>query len=216
MLSQYHRDICQRALESKFSSRALEIIIKANIAQDNLHGLVGHHEYHFDDNAFEAGYAYLEEQRNIILAVLSDGGNIVPARKAFGRLTHAVQDFYAHCNYLELWAQSFAEDELPPPHQVDALNQTIINHPDLRSGRIYFREVLAFIPFLRPFTRRILPADSHANMNIDYPERGAFFPYAIEAAVKRTLHEFELLSERILEIGDHIALKRFTDLSTSV
>lgn len=215
MLSEYHIEICQYALESKFSARALETIIDANTAQDNLGGQIGHPEYHFDDNAFDEAYAYLEEQRDIIMAVLSDRGNIDHAWEAFGRLTHAAQDFYSHSNYLELWVQTFPQDELPPAELVDALDQDIINHPDLRSGRIYFQEVLAFIPALRPLTRRITPADSHANMNLDYPERGQFFSYAIKAAVKRTLYEFNLVTERILEAGEKSALSNFTEKRTT-
>ena len=215
MLSEYHIEICQRALGEKFSDRALKTIIKANIAQDGLRGQIGHPEYHFDDNAFEASHTYLEDQRLIIMGALSEGQNIETAWEAFGRLTHTAQDFYSHSNYLELWAQSYSDDELPLPHQVDALNQGIIKHPDLRSGRIYFREVLAFIPSLRPFTRRILPADAHANMNLDYPERGPFFPYAIEAAVKRTIFEFEQLSGRILDVEGETALSKFADRSTT-
>ncbi len=211
MLAEYHIEICQRALEGKFSVRALETIMDANTAQDNLGGQIGHPEYHFDDNAFEEGYAYLEEQREIIMTIFSEEGNIEHAWKAFGRLTHAAQDFYSHSNYLELWAQSFPKDEILPADQVNALDQDTLNHPDLRSGRIYFPEVLAFIPSLRPLTRRILPADSHANMNLDYPERGNFFPYAIEAAVKRTLYEYEQLSESILETADQEALDWFSD-----
>jgi len=212
MLSQYHIEICQRALENSVSARALKVICDANIAQDDLRNLIGHSEYHFDDNAFEAGYKYLEKQRNIILASLDDGGDISSAWKAFGRLTHAAQDFYSHSNYLALWAQSFPKGELPPPHQVEALNQDIINHPDLRTGRIYLLEVLAFIPSLRPLTRRILPSDAHANMNIDYPERGSLFYYCIEAAIKRTICEFTQLADRIRKATDEISLAKFVDL----
>lgn len=53
MLTQYHIEICQGALVSKFSGRALSTIIEANIAQDDLPGQIGHPEYHFDDSAFE-------------------------------------------------------------------------------------------------------------------------------------------------------------------
>ena len=211
MLTQYHEQICQRALSSVFSPGALEIIIEANISQDKLRGQIGHPEFHFDDNAFEAGHAYIEEQQQIVLDILNSGDNPSPAWQAFGRLTHAAQDYYAHSNYLHLWAVQFPEGELPPPPQVEALIPEISNQTEIRSGRIYFWEVLAFIPALRPLTRKILPHDSHANMNLDYPERGPLFPYTIEAAVKRTKHEFELLAARIRdELGEN-ALIGFTD-----
>ena len=51
------------ALDDKFSSRALNKIIKANLNQDRLRGQIGHDEYHFDNNAFGKSYAYIEEQQ---------------------------------------------------------------------------------------------------------------------------------------------------------
>jgi hypothetical protein len=211
MLTIYHTQICRRALENEFSPRALEAIIAANIAQDSLRGQIGHPEYHFDDNAFAAGYAYMEKQRQIILKILSAGGATLPAWEAFGRLTHAAQDFYAHSNFLTLWAESIPGGELPSPSDVDALLPKIIQHPDLRSGRIYPLEALAFIPALRPLTRRILPPDSHAHMNLDYPERGLLFPYVIEAAVNRTRHEFSQITQQIQASLSPDALTNFFD-----
>ena len=209
MLTEYHTEICQRALGASFSPRARDMIIQANIAQDDLRGQIGHPEFHFDDNAFEQSLAYIEEQRRIVLDALARGADPAPAWAAFGRLTHTAQDFYAHSNYLRLWAEQFPQSELPDPPEVDALNPEISNHPQIRSGRIYFREVLAFIPALRPFTRRILPADAHAHMNLDYPERSPLFPYVIAAAVQRTEYEYRSLAARIaINLGAE-ALTRF-------
>ncbi|MBN1669100.1 MAG: hypothetical protein JW862_18545 [Anaerolineales bacterium] len=211
MLTQYHRQICQRALADEFSLPALEIIIAANVAQDNLRGQIGHPEYHFDDNAFEQGNAYLEQQRRLILTTLANNTDRTPTWQAFGRLTHAAQDFYAHSNYLQLWVEQLPAEADPDPEQVSALDLALLEHPELRSGRIYLPEVLAFIPALRPFTRRILPADAHANMNLDYPERGWLFPYVIEAAVQRTVHEYRQLASRIQWELASAALARFKD-----
>jgi len=36
-----------------------------------------------------------------------------------------------------------------------------------------------------------MPADSHARMNLDHPGRGPLFPYAMEAAVARTVIEYD-------------------------
>jgi hypothetical protein len=211
MLTQYHRQICQQALESVFSPNVLEIIIQANISQDHIRGQIGHPEFHFDASAFEAGNAYLEEQRQIILDNLSSRADPTPAWQAFGRLTHAVQDFYAHSNYLALWAARFPKSELPAPPQVDALNPEISNHPEIRSGNTYLWDWLAFVPGLYNLALRILPADSHTHMNLDHPNRGWLFPYAIEAAVQRTRHEFELIAARIqIALGEG-ALSVFTD-----
>jgi len=58
---------------------------------------------------------------------------------------------------------------------------------------------------------QILPEDSHGHMNLDHPERGPLFTFAVEAAVKRTIHEFETISYRIKEeLGESIR-DRFTD-----
>ena len=45
----------------------------------------------------------------------------------------------------------------------------------------------------------ILPRDSHGWMNLDSPERGPNFPYAFEAAVKRTKIEFERTTKDLPE-----------------
>ena len=109
MIKPYHIEICELALGSFFSPRALKVIITANLAQDGLCGQIGHPEYHFDNNAFEAGNAYLESQRQIVCEVISNQSETILAWKAFGRMTHAVQDFYAHSNYIFLWVDSHSK-----------------------------------------------------------------------------------------------------------
>src|SRR5512133_1025838 len=102
MLPKIHIDITRQALSERFSTVALGKIIEANVYQDRIAGQIGHDEYHFDNNAFEKSYAYIEEQR--ALAISSLEANEVPsAWSAFGRLTHTAQDFYAHTNYIDLW-----------------------------------------------------------------------------------------------------------------
>jgi hypothetical protein len=211
MDTQYHIEICRRALQDLFSTRALKSIITANLGQDKLRGQFGHPEFHFDHNAFNASYAYMEEQRCIILNTLSKDDEPAPSWYAFGRLVHTWQDFYAHSNYLSLWADSFPEGRIPDPFEVDALNPNILNHPQLKSGKIYLWDYLAYVPGLHKLAMWILPKDSHGHMNLDHPERGQLFPYAVEAAIQRTIHEFELISSRIkVEIGEN-NLQRFTD-----
>lgn len=198
MQKEYHVEICTRALSDRVSPQALEVIIKANLNQDSLFGLVGHPQYHFDDSEFEKSCAYLEKQRRIVGRVLAENGKISAAWKAFGRLTHAVQDFYSHSNYLTLWQVSFPEGQTPPPEKIVATDEALLAHPDLISGQVYFGEaVMYLLPFLTDWILPRLPRDSHAWMNLDYPERGPLFPYAIEAARQRTIYEFDLLAERI-------------------
>ena len=190
MLKQFHIEIMHLVLEELVSPRALEKIIGANLKQDRLRGQIGHDEYHFDNNAFDRSYAYIEQQRALSISSLL-GNDLSSAWSAFGRLTHSVQDFYAHSNYIELWLACHSAGEVPAPLNVDPLDPNLINSPALRSGKVYVLEVFTLIPLLKPLVMPLLPRDSHAWMNIDSPERGANFAYAFQAALKRTKIEFE-------------------------
>jgi hypothetical protein len=210
MLKTYHIEICTKTLSERFSRQALEAIIAANIKQDALRGQIGHPEYHFDDNAFDKGYAYLDEQRQIIQRILVGHANLHLAWAAFGRLTHAAQDFYAHSNYLVLWQESFPDGQLPPPSQVVAMDNDILSHEALRSGHIYLGELFMYvIPPLAHWIIQRLPRDAHAWMNLDYPDRGPLFSYAMEAACQRTIYEYDLLSQSITRTLGQTAWQRF-------
>jgi hypothetical protein len=85
----------------------------------------------------------------------------------------------------------------------------LIHSPDLHSGKLYYPlEVFSFVPLLKNLVIPLLPRDSHAQMNLDSPERGVRFTYAFEAAVKRTKHEFDRTVAGLS--SSHEAL--FTDL----
>ena len=184
------------AFDDVFRSRALEKMIEANVKQDRLLGLIGHDEYHFDNNAFEKSYAYIEEQRALTVSGLmaNDGPS---AWAAFGRLTHTAQDFYAHSNYIDLWLSRQPDGAIPTPSEVDPLDPNLINSPALRSGTIYVLEGLTLIPPLKPLVMSFLPRDAHAWMNLDAPERASNFKYAFQAAVKRTMVEFERTTKNL-------------------
>lgn len=195
MLSQYHIEIMLAALGGRFSPRAISVITQANLDQDRLAGQFGHDEFHFDNNAFEKTYAYIEEQRALAISSLRSG-DADSAWKAFGRFLHSAQDFYAHSNYITLWLDLFNGQTPPPPPEVDPVDPNLIHSPDLRSGKVYYPfELLYFIKRLRPFVLRFIPRDSHAWMNLDSPEQGFKFDYAMHAAVKRTVIEFEKTTE---------------------
>lgn len=197
----------REALGAHFSPRALEVIIAANRKQDALSGQIGHDEYHFDNNAIEKGLRYINEQRGFVIASLLSPG-ILSAWIAFGRLTHTAQDFYSHTNYISLWLDQF-NGAPPAPPEVDPLQKDLVNSPRLHSGRIYLPlDALYFVPFLRNFALKFLPEDSHGKMNLDSPAQGEKFDYARSAAVKRTLHELDLL-KKILTPEMY---SRFTDL----
>ena len=191
MLKIYHRQILQEALEGKVSPHALEIVIEANLKQDGLRGQIGHDEYHFDNNAFDESYAYIEKNHANVRAALK-GGDFEEAWAAFGRLSHTAQDFYAHSNYIALWLAQFDKESVPLPENIDHADQAIIKSDKLKSGKFYYPlELLSYIPALKRYVMPYLPKDSHAWMNIDSPEQGEKFAYAYAAAVKRTENEFE-------------------------
>jgi hypothetical protein len=195
MLTQYHIEIMLASLGGRFSARALAVITYANVNQDRIAGQFGHDEFHFDNNAFEKTYAYIEEQRALVVSSLRSG-DADSAWKAFGRFLHSAQDFYAHSNYITLWVDRFDKQTLLPPPEVDPMNPSLLHSPDLRSGKVYFPwELLYFFRATKAFSLRILPKDSHAWMNLDTPEQGFKFHYAMHAAIKRTIIEFERTTE---------------------
>lgn len=196
MLIKIHDEMTRDALGERFSPRALETIIAANLKQDAIRGQFGHDEFHYDNDAIEKGDRYIIEQRGYILTALlspaSDSASIF-AWAAFGRLLHAAQDFYSHTNYVTLWLDQYA-DSPPPPPEIDPLQKDLIESPSLHSGKIHLpMDGFYFIPFLRPLALRLLPPNSHGRMNLDSPAQGPKFDYARAAAVKRTQHEFDLL-----------------------
>ena len=191
MLKPYNIEMTRLALCEQFSPNALEKIIAANLYQDRLLGQIGHDEYHFDGNAFEKSYAYVEEQRARIVSSLMVN-DVLTAWSAFGRLTHAVQDFYSHSNYVDLWLAFQPDGVVPTPSEIDPMEPDVIDTPALRSGIVYLPlEAFYHFHILRPLVMRILPRDSHAWMNIDSPQQGSNFDYVFQAAVKRTRIEFE-------------------------
>jgi hypothetical protein len=207
MLVPVHDEMTLEALGTRFSTRALEVILAANRKQDALSNQFGHDEIHFDNNAIGAGNRYIIEQRGYVIASLLSPGAL-SAWIAFGRLIHTAQDFYSHTNYVTLWLDQF-NGTPPPPPEIDPVQKSLIQSPSLHSGKIHFPlDVLYFVPFLRKFVLSLLPDNSHGKMNLDSPAQGEKFAYARAAAVKRTIYEFELL-EKILTPE---MFAKFTDL----
>lgn len=191
MKTQYHRIITTQALSPHFSQNALETVIAANLGQDIWRYQLGHDYFHYDNNSFAAGDAYIDDLRCSVVDALQRG-DTVPARESFGRLTHTAQDFYAHSNYIALWRESHPE---APPDETDPMLAALLSDSRLRSGRIYYPlEAFSFIAALKPYIVHLLPRDSHAWMNIDDPSCPNF-DYAYAAAVKRTELEFERICQ---------------------
>lgn len=206
MLIPYHEEMTREALAAHFSPRALEIVIAANLKQDSWTAMIGHDEFHYD-NEIEKGDRYIIEQRGYVIATLLSPG-ILGAWVAFGRLLHAAQDFYSHTNYVTLWLNQFDGDAPPPPPEIDAVQKDLLKSPRLHADKIYLpMDALYFIRPLRPLALKLLPKNSHGWMNLDSPEQGWKFAYARAAAIKRTFHEFDLLRKLLTPE----MFKRFTD-----
>ncbi len=187
MEEKYHIQMTRRALSPFFSGSALEVIVEANTGQDSLRNLL-RGEYHFDANAFERAHVYVADQRREVFESARTPETLKNAWQALGRWTHALQDFYSHTNYVALWRKRYPEKAIYP------LDNEILDSPDLFAARVYYPlEALTYFKSLRPLLRRLLPPDSHANMNLDSPERGPLFPDALAAAEARTAIEFESL-----------------------
>ncbi|OIN92619.1 MAG: hypothetical protein AUJ21_06520 [Anaerolineae bacterium CG1_02_58_13] len=212
MLVRHHIAITRQAIGADVSPRALEVIVRANLRQDGLRCQFGHARFHFDNNQFDQSYAYIEEQRALVRASLQRG-DAQSAWRAFGRMIHTAQDFYAHSDYIPRWLSRFnysprSEAERdggtpPPPPEVDPVSPDIFHDPGLRSGKLYYPlEALAFIPFLKKLILPLLPSDSHAHMNFDDRDDKGLFDHVFHASVKRTRLEFEktaaLLSPNVL------------------
>ncbi len=209
MIAHYHRQITTDALGKHFRPQALEIIIQGNLHQDDLKYLLGAYpHYHFDDNAFDRTYAYLAEQNEVIFSTLAANLPLPPAWEAFGKITHTLQDFYAHSNYVQRWLAQFP-DTPPDPEDIPPLLPDLLSQPHLRSGRVLISlEILGMIPVVGHLLRPFFPADTHIRMNLDQPKSGPLFPYAYVAARKRTEEAFKTLTEQItLRYGGQILPK---------
>lgn len=213
MKALYHRSMLEEALADKFSPRALKQIIRANLAQDRIWFQLGlHHHFHFDSSAFSAGNAYIESQYTLIRNLTGLPAKASAQRQALGRLLHSAQDFYAHSNYVALWVAANGGLEIVTPAQIDPLDATILNHPELHSGSTdLLREWIYFVPALL----KLLPVqptprpDSHAAMHLDSPERGPLFAFVYAAAVQRTRIEYRQANDIVYLAGGETAQATF-------
>lgn len=198
MKTEYHIEITRKALKDNFSEAALEIIIKANIKQDNLRNTFGHDYIHFDGSAFEEGFQYISEQEKLVSEFL-EAENYEQAQMAFGRITHSWQDFYSHSNYVRIWSINNPKQS---PKDIIVNDRSIFDYSNFSSGKNYgiiefFSMVQLFSWFILPF----MPADSHAKMNLDSPSSGPLFDFAYWAALYATQAAYESLISKLLSYG---------------
>jgi len=218
MLTRYHQQITTEALGKRLGPKALETVIQANLHQDDLKYLLGGYpHYHFDDNEFERTYLYLDEQHQLVKNTLAHNGDPTLAWVAFGKITHTVQDFYAHSNYVQLWLEQNAREtgfpnRPPNPNEIEPLIPNLITNPRLFTARsILLFEFLGMLPLLGKILIPFFPPDTHIRMNLDQPASGPLFSYAFVAARKRTEKEFEALFQHIHTLYGSHALQRFVN-----
>ena len=138
----YHRAITEQALHAFLPPETLNIILRANLGQDALRYQIGHDHFHYDNNAFAAADAYVEQMRQSARRAFQRGESD-QAWQFFGRLTHTVQDFYAHSDYVARWREQTPGGE---PAQIPAYPASGFEG-NLRSGRLYYPlEILSFLP----------------------------------------------------------------------
>lgn len=196
MKAAYHRAITAAALSHLLPPATLEIITLANLGQDALRYQFGHDHFHYDNNAFKAANAYAEECRQQAQQHFAQR-RPQAGWQAFGRLSHTVQDFYAHSSYVSQWRQ---ENPQATPEQIVPC-PSARQSSALRSGRLYYPlELFSFIPGLRRLVLPLLPRDSHAWMNQDDPGQ-PHFAFAFAAAVKHTLLEYQTLIHTLEAYG---------------
>ncbi len=191
MLTQYHLSITRDAIGEHFSPRAMEIILASNINQDSLAGQFNHPEYHYDDCAFREADQYIIRMREGITNSLRKQKRVEDAWDCFGKLTHVSQDYYAHSNYIPLWSELKSTASSADFPRDDILLPDITANERLASGRFYSPwEMITFLPWIGRRLGFLFPSDSHARLNIDYPDRSSLFPQVYQAAVYRTVFEY--------------------------
>jgi hypothetical protein len=195
-------------------------MIAANLGQDELRYQLGSYpHYHFDNNEIARSLAYVDAEQARIgeLATAANAGGAVSEdtaaaqRAAFGRLTHAVHDFYAHSNYVDLWLDANGGLDKSNPAEINGLDPILLAHPQLHTGSflIWF-DSFYYLPGFRPILRKLyLRPRSHEAMNLDNPAQGPKFAYAMVAAKQRTLYEYQRAIDTLRAAGSEAAVDRF-------
>jgi hypothetical protein len=210
MYPYYHLKITSEAVSSLFARSAFRQVLYGNIGQDGLAGQIGHPEYHFDDSQFERTYAYLNGLKETITRCITQHKDISTARERYGQFTHALQDFYAHSNYITLYTMKYQIRLEDWDGTINCLVEDIIHSPDLISGHFYSPwEWVTFIPGIGDRFLPLFPRTSHAHMNIDSPGSSDWFPLAYRAAVERTRIESKHLFSSLQAVDPAAMLEFF-------
>lgn len=100
----YHRQMVRKVLKKKkIGQKCIDCAVEGNEGQDDVLNQP-RTDFHFDGCDFNGGIKYICEQWSEIDRLIADDceENICAIFKAWGRISHAVQDFYAHSNWVEL------------------------------------------------------------------------------------------------------------------
>ncbi len=116
-----HKRTTEAANQGVLESWQLDLVNDEHSSQDSVLNQT-RSKYHFDNCAFELGAEYVEEQ----WATIEEHGLLDDeSLSAFGRILHAVQDFYSHSNWIELYLE---EEPIPLwDLQFDSLPQDIVS-----------------------------------------------------------------------------------------
>jgi len=120
-LGDRHAGIIEEALGTRLSADALAVIIEASYHQDDEENAFN--EFHFDNCALIGSLAFIADRyRELIYiagAVVEHKSNALPVLELMGKILHAIHDFFAHSNWLELWAGvSFGKDRIESREQL--------------------------------------------------------------------------------------------------
>jgi hypothetical protein len=113
-------------------------LVNAQYRQDILLQFDG--RAHFDNCAFDDTFKYIDSEIAAIDGLPKTPDKAPDAMSHLGRILHAVQDFYAHSNWLELKSQ--AGDKLDPrlvvPVWTDAGRATLLHTAGLVTGYVWW------------------------------------------------------------------------------
>jgi hypothetical protein len=221
MILSVHERILRDALADRLDPRGLRVAIHANLWCD-FHQLAP--EYHFDSASSPRALCGLWQRgvgawltRAVALAAPrgSDARrlrNRHGALVAFGRATHALADFYAHTNWIEL---AVGRGELPTPAPLlEAHCEPAAFPHELQSGYFHLRHGLQGCPRTGPPHGY---AFCHAQLNKDSPTRGhgaeriapdgpTLHEIAVELSVDSTRAAWDSLHTRLTEAYGDTAL----------
>lgn len=94
----HERLTVEASRELGFSKTAIKQVVRGNLRTDKDEWTVPH--AHFDNEQFSKGASRLRERYALALESAAFG-RLSVAREQLGRCLHAIQDFYAHSNFVE-------------------------------------------------------------------------------------------------------------------